>query len=218
MINRKFIERKALVRSEIISNDISSPKQCILLLHGYGEKGSKIFKILKDHLPQDALILAPTGYYPIAEKLESRFRVGYAWYFFDTFTKEYLIDQTGPAEFLSQYINELKIEHLPLTIIGFSQGGYLAHFVAQHLKQTQKVIGIGCGFRKDLLQSKLDFKIYQIHGAVDSKVDIINAKNLFETILPQTKGGEFIQVADTDHEINRAVIQEVSRILNEDLI
>ena len=46
---------------EYHSNNIENPKQVLLLLHGYMLDGKFMYDVLKQYLPEDALIIAPNG-------------------------------------------------------------------------------------------------------------------------------------------------------------
>ena len=47
---------------------VESPKRVILLLHGLGQRGKRIYRKLLAQLPSDALIIAPNGPFPFLVK------------------------------------------------------------------------------------------------------------------------------------------------------
>jgi hypothetical protein len=67
------------------------PRELYLLLHGYALTARSIHDKLVGILPADSAVLAPNGPYPVPEKVEVGYRVGFSWYFSDPFTDEYLI-------------------------------------------------------------------------------------------------------------------------------
>ena len=127
------------------------PDQIILLLHGYSESGGGIFKKLEPLLPEKALVIAPNGPFPIPQRTPEGYRMGYSWYFYNPATDEYVFDMDTGIRFLRGLLEQLKLPNLPVRLIGFSQGGYLAPFVARALPQAKQVIGIGCEFLADEL-------------------------------------------------------------------
>ena len=119
-----------------------SSEKLYLLLHGYAESAKKIIYKTEHILDQDASILAPNGPFPLPVRLEDRFKLTYAWYFFDTIKKEYYIDHEYPSQFLKGLTQQVQPKASEVIILGFSQGGYLAPFVGQVIKNCKKVICI----------------------------------------------------------------------------
>jgi predicted esterase len=184
------------------------------LLHGLAERGKRIYRKLKNHLPQDALIIAPNAPFPMSEGRDmSTEGKSYSWYFYNKEHNTYLINQDLAKYWLRDLLIHLKVTHLPLTLIGFSQGGYLAPLVGLNISQTRLVIGLACEFRHHLLPSTLPFKSIQIHGEEDDIIPITDAKREFVKLKENGNDIEFIPVPGTQHEISDEMGQIVGVIL-----
>ena len=167
-----------------------------LLLHGYGENGDTVFRHMAPGLfpsDGDALILAPNAPFPLPPKDEKGRPVGlpvaFAWYFFDPIQEVFHIDYSCPASILKALLSHLGLHERPTTVIGFSQGGYLAPFVGKKVASVDHVIGMACRFREDKLGGNLSFRLDGIHGSEDGLVDPHNAQKSHEKLLRDRKGG-----------------------------
>src|SRR5262249_30506365 len=136
-----------------------SAKRLLVLLHGYEESGSRIFEKLKDAMPEDAAVLAPNGPFPIPRRSDGGYRMGFSWYFYDASTDEYFIDMEIGVGFVTRLVEELGLSALPTTLIGFSQGGYIAPFVGQALRSVDRVMGLGSQFLKDEMSLPVSFRM-----------------------------------------------------------
>jgi predicted esterase len=207
------IKFQAPVFVDVMTRIPSEPKEVYLLLHGLGERGKRIYRKFVNTLPEDAIILAPNGIYPISSVRNGETRYTYAWYFYDRASSSYLINQETPVAWLKEMLSTLDLSHLPLTIIGFSQGGYLAPFVGQALPQTKHVIGIGCEFRTPLLQEKFDFKLSAIHGMDDKIILPEWAKKEVNILKEKGVDCSFYPVEQAAHEINSQVVSTIEKII-----
>lgn len=182
-------------------------------MHGLQERGKRIYRKFRNAIPEGAAILAPNGPYPLPSLKNEETRYTYAWYFYDRSTSTYLIDQQWPVAQLKGMIEALGLSHLPLTIIGFSQGGYLAPFVGQALSQTKHVIGIGCEFRTPLLKKDFLFKLTAIHGENDKIILPQWAQKEVDYLKSQNVKTEFYLAPETEHEITPIVTELISKII-----
>ena len=203
---QSFAELKGIVRR------VERPGQVILLLHGLGERGKRIYRKLISSLPSDALILAPNAPFPIPRK-EGQSNYGYSWYFYDKVQQEYFISQDLAKYWLRDLLKLENPQGLPVSIIGFSQGGYLAPVVAQEIPETKLIIGLSCEFRANLIPQKPTFKLIALHGKNDEVVSpqsaILQKENLYR------KGifVDFVLVDQTAHEISLNMAKEVKLLL-----
>ena len=194
------------------------PRQAIILLHGYSETGGKMLRRLGTVLPQDALILAPNAPFPqVLARNEIGYEIGFSWYFHDPQKDEYFIDMEVALSCLSEVIARKVPAGLRITLIGFSQGGYLAPFVAsREASRVKRVIGIGCQFLDEELVSPLGFEIHGIHGEED---DVVNAavsqRSHEKLILAGARGGTYALLPGVGHRITHEVQAEVARILSD---
>jgi predicted esterase len=162
-----------------------------LLLHGFDDRPQRLWRCLKNILPADAAILAPYGPFPIPHKEEDRLKLRFTWYFYDIFEKTYHIDHQYPSQILRQLICDLKLDNLPCTIVGHSQGGYLAPFAGLHIPQTKRIVGINCEFRHQILPSILPFEIISMHAIDDPIVSFQSAKEHHQVLIQKGNKGSF---------------------------
>lgn len=146
-----------------------APSQVVLLLHGLNERGRRIYRKLIRYLPEDALVLAPNAPWPIPRQKPSKLDFGHAWYYYDRHTQTYPVTQQLALELLVKLLMTTP-KDLPVTIIGFSQGGYLAPQLGFLSPRVDKVIGIGCEFRERFFPSSPSFQLHAIHGSRDEVI------------------------------------------------
>ena len=189
-----------------------APRELILLLHGYSESGRRIFSKLASHLPVDSVVLAPNAPFAFAERAEEKYRMGYSWYFYNFQTDEYVIDMTTALQFLETGIERLGYGALSLRIVGFSQGGYIAPFLGQRMKQTAQVIALHSTYLHEELGSRLDFRADNVVGEQDEIVEPDNSERSFWEISKRSKGGDFFKLP-VGHRIDDQVARKVGELV-----
>lgn len=188
-------------------------REVFLLLHGLGERGKRIYRKLLSILPETSLIIAPDGPFPIPRPKEGRMSYGHSWYFYDKFEREYYVTQDLAKYWLRDLLKIENPGNLPVTIIGFSQGGYLAPLAGKEINETKLVIGLACEFRTTLIKGKLSFPMIGIHGAQDEVVSPDSALSEVKALKENGHDVEFIQVKETGHEITVLMANEVKNVL-----
>ena len=113
------------IEFDYFSVERKDPKELFLLLHGFSQRGESLLKKLLPILPKDAAILSPNAPFPAPFKTDSGYLEAYAWYFYLAKENKFVIPPGPAIKALKNLITKLGYEKLPLTIIGFSQGGYL---------------------------------------------------------------------------------------------
>lgn len=192
-----------------------APKSVTLLLHGYNERGLRIFRKIRKYLPHDSYVIAPNGPFPLPRIKPNRIDFGYAWYFYDAFTQTYLVDQTLVIGLLTDLLRQANPEGLPVTIIGFSQGGYLAPLIGYAEKNTKHVIGIGCEFRTRFFQNHPDFTLDAIHGEVDPMVSYEHAQAEIASLAGKGIKVTWHLLPEIKHEIGHEVGITIKKILEQ---
>lgn len=177
----------------------SQPKGICLLLHGYLQTGHDILKLMAPYLPQDWTLLAPNGLFPVAQGQGQQIHLRYSWYFFNPNTNEYLISMEPACQYLKAFMSSHSSNGLPVKVIGYSQGGYLAPVAAQALPTVQQVIGINCRFRAEILREPLSFRLDGIHGLDDVLVDPNRARQCHQDVMNKGNAGEFVGVEKAGH-------------------
>jgi predicted esterase len=190
-------------------------KSITLLLHGYNERGLRIYRKLKRFLPKDTHIIAPNAPFPLPRVKPDRLDFGFAWYFYDRFSQSYHVDQNLVLELLKNLLKVANPLNLPVTIIGFSQGGYLAPLVAYNESNTKHVIGIGCEFRTRFFTSPPTFTLDAIHGSADPLVSCEHAKVEIDLLKDQGINVGWHMMEDLKHEISNDVALTISKLLEQ---
>lgn len=185
--------------------DVADPKRLILLLHGYQQNAELIFTMMADTAPADCVVLAPDAPFPVPQKRENGYHMGFTWYFFDPETKVYYLDMEQALRYLTALVDQMGYANLPTTVIGYSQGGYLAPFVGQRLKNVDRVIGVNARYKSETLPGGLPFRMDALHGALDNLVDPVNSQQCFEELIAAGNRGEFRLVPDCGHGISAAI-------------
>ena len=188
------------------------PKSITLLLHGYNERGLRIYRKLKRALPADTYIIAPNGPFPMPRPKADRLDFGYAWNFYDDHNGQYHVDEHTIVSLIKNLIDPLNPEKLPITIIGFSQGGFLAPLLAYGIPEVKHVIGIGCIFRPRFFPRPATFTLDAIHGASDAIVSSERALQEIEVLKNTGINVNWHSISDLKHEINLEVIKLITTL------
>lgn len=232
--NQNKLTLKGLHQIQTLSNIPldSDYDEVILLLHGYSEDAKRIYKRLgrklNDELGENSktLIIAPNGLYPLPRSFPLDKKIteaedllqGFAWYFFHAGSNTFLIDYQIPAETLGQWCEELTKGTLPLTIIGYSQGGYLAPFLGFNVFERgvnlKRVIGINCSFREDIMEKAPQFRMDLLQGSEDTIIDTKLAKERFDNLIKRGMKGHYESIDGADHKLCPQTAQRVLTTLN----
>jgi predicted esterase len=194
---------------------ITSPeaKRTYILLHGFYESAAIIKEKLLSLIPTDSNILIPNGCFPLPKRRAHGWDIFFSWYFFDEATQSFYVEYDFPAAVLEKLVKQLGLESAPITIIGYSQGGYLSPFLAERLPACDKVIGLGCSYKFDMLEKTSHYTIDGIHGDADNKVDPVNAQNFFNKLDSKIKGN-FTVLPGVGHELNDLFFKAIKQIIS----
>lgn len=195
----------------IYKHGASTCKKLYVLLHGYEENAQRIFDKISPVIPADAHVFAANGPFPIPRKVEGNYRIGFSWYFYDFAQKEYYIDMQVALKLLYKSVLDLNLQEHEITVIGFSQGGYLAPFLGLQFLNTKKVIGIGCEYLVGEFLQPMPFAISAIHGKKDSVVSIEAAQSSFVQI--KNNSGNFYALENTEHRLDSDVLSALKKLL-----
>lgn len=178
-------------------------KALAILLHGYTDSANSFFqRAFTEHLPSFN-VLAPNAPYPMPVKTPSGYKEKYAWYFSDPRTGFVLVKPEVSVRYLKQLVTELKFDQHEITLVGFSQGGFLAPHLARVLPNVKKIIGVGCAFRLHDYETLDGFSVDAIHGADDDIITLEQAKKTYEELrAARNIKGEFHVIPDLKHTMN----------------
>ena len=189
------------------------PKRVYLLLHGYLLDGKFLYDQLVDVLPKSEVILAPNGPFMVPVKKKDEFLAKYAWYFFDPNKKSYYINFEPAAEFIKSMLIEMDLIRKPITVIGYSQGGYLAPKIAEIIPAVDSVIGLACCFRNQRFQYRSNVIYNQINSEDDLVVAYQGAKDEFQTLRNRGNIGQMITLKDSGHKLDINYKQQLSTLI-----
>lgn len=194
---------------------LGSEPASTLLLHGFMQTAERVSKLLEPSLAESGIcavsIQAP---FPVYKQLPDRYRVGYSWYFYDHLSKVHVIKKETAVQFISSVLEHLgELEEIS-TVIGFSQGAYLAPHVASVLPKAQLVVGIGGRFMADQFSSPPQFDLVQIHGSDDQVVDPELTRIQHEQLVNKGVNSQLHVLQGVGHEINDLVRAQLSTVLN----
>lgn len=214
-----------------IENECAKAVEFFILLHGYSESAKVIYKRLGQKINklkgENCKIIAINGLFPLVRPFEilknneknreEKNILGFAWYFYDSSKDQFLIDYEVPAKTISHWINHINPNNLPVTIIGYSQGGYLAPFIACELnKNVKRVIGINCSFRYQMLPQIPNFRLDQFQGREDQIIDTKLAFERFDYLKKKGMKGEFHWVDGVDHKLTPTLVELILYELSND--
>lgn len=209
---RVFVNAPSIVDYQTFGDPNSS--NIAILLHGYGQNSDIVIEDFKDTLDKDYYWIIPNGVFPMPKKRADKISYKFAWYFYDNHEQKYYIDFKYPCSVLSNFIDQIDDKNRPVTIIGYSQGGYLAPFLGQAIERTTKVIGINCNYRHDMLEDEFNFDLFSIHGNSDPIVDYKNSQNSFEKLVPKLSSqSKYITIEKGTHSLSDEFIEEIKNLI-----
>lgn len=214
------------------SNKFTHLERVILTLHGYGSKGQNMLDALESMriIMPDTLFISPNGpeisdhlTYTYNEDFSKQDAAGYQWFTLADRSPEKLIVGLKNStkvleEFISEQCNRLNVSPKKFYVFGFSQGGYIAVYMALFGKITLGgYISCGGGFMYhndvNLINYSSTRKICLLHGKADSIVPYqysIVAKELLEQAGIKTTLSLF---DNADHVITTAMRREARNFI-----
>lgn len=185
--------------------------ELIILLHGYSLTARSLHDWLLPVLPKNATLFAPNGPYPMPEKVEDGYRVGFAWYFYSYKEDAYLYDESNAVSLVRQWIEKNGLVGLPKRVIGYSQGGYVAPKVASALTGVKQVIGVACRFED--VEGVPAYRMDAVHGVKDESVDFEPSREAHRELVARGLKGEFFSDPEAGHRMSREMIALVGKAL-----
>ncbi len=185
-----------------------------ILLHGYQDHAGSMLKRLGwDSAELPFQILAINAPFPVPIWTAEGFKEAYSWYFRDTSKNLLYVSPTTTADRLSRLIWDLGLEDVPKVYFGFSQGGYLAPYIATLTKNTRGIIGFGCGFIEEAYAVLKALPVYGLHGDKDERITLEKSKAEYDKLRAKGFGGEFRVLPGVGHKIDSQVENQVRQLV-----
>lgn len=202
------------------------PRLLTIFLHGYADHGGSFTRrLFPDGYPKEfdgIAALIPNGPFPVPIKSEEGWREAYAWYFYDDAKQKMVISPEAAVAGIQTLINDLGYADMPKVLVGFSQGGFLAPYLAQHLSQVVSIVGIGTGFRTDYFSPLKDRffvapTVHAIHGTNDEVFPIEQAAASHRKITELGFSGSIHPIAGGTHVASAAMGTSLRTLLLQEL-
>lgn len=194
-------------------------EQTLLVLHGFAQNAEQIKETLVDKLADEVKdkfrILIPNGILPIPKIRPKVIHYRYSWYFFDHSKGSYHIDMQAPIMALENFLNTLNVPMNTVSLIGYSQGGYLAPIMASSISGIKSSIAINSNTRVDKLGKNKDFTHLSVHNEGDPVVEYENSYKSFEKLKTIISNAQYKSFKINSHELQKENIEYLSSYLLE---
>lgn len=185
----------------------------VVCLHGYQDHASSLLKRLgwlgRTDLPFRVLgINAP---FPVPVWGPRGFSEAYAWYFRDATAGFEVIGPEAAARGAAQLMTDLGLVSVPTVILGFSQGAYLAPWLARARESatpndpTRAIIGVGGGYPRENFGGLAHVPTYAVHGVDDERVPCADAAREHADLVAHGFAGRFVAVPGLRHRVTAEV-------------
>ena len=181
-------------------------KGLVIVLHGYQDTAHSMMKRLgwlDTELPFQ--VLAINAPFPVPIWNKEGLKEAYSWYFRDRDKDLVIVAPDTTAERVAQLFRDLQLENSRKVFFGYSQGGYLAPYIAAHSDKVRGIAGLGCGFNEDAFENLNPLPVLALHGALDDRVSIDKSKKEHEALIAQGFTGEFIEIPGLEHKVDPVV-------------
>lgn len=186
----------------------------VLLVHGFQQTGERFFKQVVSAIPENFEVLAVDGPFPVPFQGESgKWVLGYSWYFYSHRHKVYYVPMSAGVNFLCGWLQDQGLASRVQKVVGFSQGGYLAPFVAKKLSKVDQVIGIHSRFRYEELTDPQDYRLDCLHGEDDPLVEPDYSQDSHDKLLEMGWKGEYRLLPGVGHSISAEVLEGLTDML-----
>lgn len=184
----------------------------LLVLHGYSDLAIAACKrLLGSTAVAGRTVFAPNAVFPCPVRVGERFRAGYAWYYRNSDTGEFMVQPEYGAEALLKLMAQLGLAEREWTVLGFSQGGFFAPYLMRAGLRARRLIAVGSGFRVDAFRGLPELSVLALHGDADDIVPMEAARKSFDEISALGYGREFHVMPGVGHRVDdagRAKIRE----------
>ncbi|NCF55313.1 MAG: hypothetical protein GWP41_03495 [Planctomycetia bacterium] len=152
------------------------PKLILMGLHGMGQDGDYLGRKLQQLSQHGIGLILPSGPYPVEIRGKSGPRQGHAWYIYTGDQPDFRLSLDRSEEDLLRLVEAITLDStipdVPLHLLGFSQGGYLAGYIAcRHPDIVQSCCIASARLKHGFLEKELTLghlpKILFLHDKAD---------------------------------------------------
>lgn len=178
----------------------------VICLHGYQDHAlSMLRRIGWWHVEPPFQVLGINGPFPVPLWTKLGFIEAYSWYFRDSATHIMLAHPMATASVLQRFVSEAGLLETPKVLFGFSQGGFLAPYLASKLENVRGIIGLGCGYSDEAFSVCPPLEVHALHGDQDERVALDNSRRDFEKIKQYGHHGTFHEIPGLTHRVEESV-------------
>jgi len=154
----------------------------LLALHGFSLSGKLLQNRLRSLLPAPYALLFPDGPFPVEVREAVPPRVGYSWYQYTGDQQAFLTALDFGIAYLERLLEQVAAEQpvdlSRVVLLGYSQGGYLASFMAlRNRSRFAGLVTISSRIKVEALAAELPalrgFPILVLHGTADEVVPLL---------------------------------------------
>ncbi|MGE4602690.1 MAG: prolyl oligopeptidase family serine peptidase [Planctomycetota bacterium] len=136
------------------------PTSCLVALHGMGQDGSGLARLLQHLTERGVALLTPDGPYRHEVRERGTIREGHSWYIY-TGDQQRFLDSMQKSEkdllgLVEKVLDSNGIDGSRTILLGFSQGGYMAGFIAcRHPERFANCIIASARLKHEFLEDEL---------------------------------------------------------------
>lgn len=176
----------------------------VVLLHGYQDHAMSMTRRMGWlERPLPFRILAVNAPFPVPVWKADGFLEAYSWYFRDTQRDIMIVSPASSAEKVAALIGRVLGPTEPVVLLGFSQGGYLAPFVAPLVPTTRAIVAVGSGYPDEpYAHVSTAVEVYGLHGANDNRWPLESSHEAHRRLTSRGYRGEFHVIPNLDHRVD----------------
>ena len=197
----------------------------LLALHGFSLTGKLLQNRLRSMLSAPYALLFPDGPFPVEVRQAQPPRIGYSWYQYTGDQQAFLAALDFSIAHLERLLERVGSEHSVdvsrVVLLGYSQGGYLASFMA--LQNRQRFLGlvtISCRIKVEALTDQLPalsgFPILVLHGKQDEVVPLAPQQESVRLLQEHGVAVELL-LHEGGHELRRDQVPRIDQFVRSSL-
>ena len=159
----------------------------VLALHGMGMSAASFARDVLPCVPERASVLIPQAPLPFEVRGAKGIRQGNGWYVYTGDTEEFVASMRHAEAWLLRQldftVSDHHIDPKRVSLLGFSQGGYLAAYVGvRHASRFRRLVVAAARIKHEVLEENArraattDLRVLHVHGEADESVVASAAK------------------------------------------